>query len=110
MTARVEVVDPFETADPDAPDRMVDTLAAARARITDVDTRLIALLARRMDLARALRGVKAEADMPTYDPTREASVIRHAASEGGRHGLPEEDVRELFWRIVKMSRDAQEEA
>lgn len=95
---RVEVVDPFENPEADTPERLHETLFATRAGIMDVDTQLVSLLARRVQLARTLQSVSAG----SADETR-AVLPPSAAAEAARQGLPEEDVRALFARITKMS-------
>lgn len=95
---RIEVVDPFEHPDTDTPERLHEALFATRAGITDVDTQLVSLLARRVELARALRAATTE-----ESGEADAELPVAAATEAARQGLPEKDVRELFTRITKMS-------
>jgi chorismate mutase len=111
MSARnvVERVDPFDagdalgwTKDPDTP-RDLPTL---RAEITQLDLRLIALLADRVELARRALTAKRESDLELYDPAGEAALVRDAAARAEHSGLDSEEVRELFWRIALMSRNA----
>jgi chorismate mutase len=46
--------------------------------------------------------------LPILDPGREAQVIRGAVEAARTEGLPDEQVREIFWRILGLSRAAQE--
>jgi hypothetical protein len=46
------------------------------------------------------------AGIDSYDPEREATVVGDAATQAILLGLDAEQVRELFWRIVRISREA----
>lgn len=50
-------------------------LATVRAEIEAVDAVIVDALARRMALARVVRGVKVRAGHPVLDPAREAEVV-----------------------------------
>jgi chorismate mutase len=43
------------------------------------------------------------------DPAREAAVVRRSAERARDAGLDEEAVREIFWRLVGLSRRTQRE-
>lgn len=83
-------------------------LATCRAAIEALDARLIALLAERVALGRQTATLKKAAGLPLLDPRREAEVIRRAGEAARGCGLPTEDVREIFWHIIGLSRRAQE--
>ena len=51
--------------------------------------------------------VKRELGLPVLDPAREAAVVRRAGSLAREAGLPDEDVRYLFWHLVGLCRRAQ---
>lgn len=118
MNARVEQVDPFGRVDTnDTSDKICATdmttavtqpLDQVRADITNLDQRIVALLAERIDMAKRTTRPKQALGSGVYDPAREAAVVREAAERAGQLGLDTEGIRELFWRIVRMSRDAQE--
>lgn len=83
-------------------------LEACRDEIGRIDSELIALLRRRVDLARQTGTLKRALDLPILDPRREASVIRGAVTRAREAGLAEEPVREIFWHILGLSRKAQQ--
>jgi len=85
-------------------------LARCRGEIEDLDRRLIAMIAERVALGRRTATLKRAAGLPILDPRREAEVIRRAATTAREHALPEEAVREVFWKVVGLSRRAQEDA
>jgi len=86
-----------------------DELRRCRDEIAKLDKDLIALLRRRVDLALRTGTLKREIGLPILDPSREATVIREAVESARVQGLAEETVREIFWRILALSRTAQEE-
>lgn len=91
-----------------------DTAAAAtaeldrlRGEIEALDRSLVELIARRVQLAREVGAAKRAAHRPTLDPTREAAVVRRAGETAREVGLVEEDVRDIFWHLIGLSRRAQ---
>ena len=78
-----------------------------RVRIEKADDALLALLQRRMRLARAIGKAKQEAGLPILDPAREARVVRRVAARARELGMPAEEVRSLFWNIIALCRSEQ---
>ena len=86
-----------------------EELARIRTEIEAIDRAVVEAVARRCELARQAGVVKRAEGLPVADLPREASVLRVAASAAREHGLDEELVRQLFWCMVDMSRQAQME-
>lgn len=84
-------------------------LERLRAEIDAVDASLVDAFARRVAIARRIGDLKEEAGQPVLDPSREAAVVRRAAERAREAGLDEEAVREVFWRLVGLSRRTQRE-
>ena len=59
---------------------MMASLSELRAAIEDVDTRLIAAIAERLALARAVGELKVADGEPVLDPAREAAVVARVSS------------------------------
>ncbi len=78
-----------------------------RGEIEDIDREIVALIARRVQAARAVGRVKRTHELPITDPTREAAVVRRAVERARAAELDEEDVREIFWHIIGLCRRAQ---
>ena len=87
---------------PGAPD-----LREARSQIDEVDRELVALLARRTELARRAGRAKAELGLPVQDPAREAELLAEREALGTAQGLDAAAVRDVFDAIVALSRQAQ---
>ena len=87
-----------------APEELVE----CRSQIAAIDRELIALLRKRVDLGLRTGVLKREMGVPILDPGREAAVIRSVVEAARAVDLPEEPVREIFWRILGLSRTAQE--
>lgn len=86
-----------------------DELAQCREEIAEIDREIVELLRQRLDLALETGVLKRKLGLPILDPEREAAVIRTAVENARQLQLPEELVREIFWRILGMSRGAQQE-
>jgi chorismate mutase/prephenate dehydrogenase len=80
-----------------------------RAEIERIDRALIGLIEERVRSAHRAAIAKRAAGLPTLDPAQEAAVIRRAATLARDAGLPEEEVRDLFWHIVGLTRRAEQE-
>ncbi|MGH7476537.1 MAG: chorismate mutase [Longimicrobiales bacterium] len=78
-----------------------------REAVERIDAELIERIAERVRLAREIGRRKHAAGQPTLDPAREAAVVRRAGELARQAELDEEAVREVFWRIIGLSRDAQ---
>lgn len=85
-------------------------LAQLREEIERVDRAIIELLTRRVELARAVGMAKRAQGLPTLDPAREAAVVRRAAELARTSGLSSDEVREIYWHIIGLSRRAQIES
>ena len=85
------------------------SLDLIRAEIEQIDRDLVGLVARRVGLARRVGAAKKAAGLPILDPTREAHVVRRSGVLAREAGLSEEDVREIFWHLIGLSRRAQAE-
>lgn len=82
-------------------------LANLRDEIEAIDRALVELIARRVTAARDVGRAKRDRGLPILDPAREAAVVRRAVELARGHELDEEDVREIFWHIIGLSRRAQ---
>lgn len=82
-------------------------LAAVRDEIERLDAMLITMIAERTAFARAAGRLKAVAGLPVTDPAREAAVVARASRLARDAGLPEDEIRTLFWQLLAMSRRAQ---
>lgn len=101
---RSRVVGPWTVRGPGEPDGVAPPHADAagcRRAIDAVDRALVRLLAQRRDLAARTQSLRTGGGDLLRDPAREAEVLRHAAAEARAVGLPEESVRQLFWRVIE---------
>ncbi len=85
----------------------VDELARCRRQIDELDAELIRLVARRLELGLLAAAIKKEAGVPILDPAREAKVIAQARAWARESELPEDEVAEIFRRLVSLSGNAQ---
>lgn len=82
-------------------------LERLRAKVEQTDDAILALLSRRMKLAREIGEAKEAAQLPVLDPAREAKVVRRTAARARALGMPAEEVRSLFWGIISLCRTQQ---
>jgi chorismate mutase len=82
-------------------------LEELRERVAAIDAQLVALLAERQETARAIGAVKRAAGRPVLDPAREAAVLRRATELARGHGLDEDEVRDLWRKLLAMARRSQ---
>jgi chorismate mutase len=75
-----------------------------RAEIERIDRALVDLIAERVRLGARAAAAKRAGDLPILDPAQEARVVRRAAELAREAGLPAEDLRDLFWRLIGMTR------
>ncbi|HEX5972398.1 MAG TPA: chorismate mutase [Gemmatimonadaceae bacterium] len=85
-----------------------DELTTLRRSIEAIDRQIVTLIGERLALAQRTGDLKREAGRPILDAAREAEVIRRAVNAARELGVPQEATREIFWRIVGMSRGVQE--
>ncbi len=84
-------------------------LEKLREEITAIDERLLEMVRRRIEIAHIIGAVKEREGLPTLDPRREARVVRRASEIARELDLPAEEVRQIFWAIVGMTRRVQQE-
>lgn len=84
-------------------------LDGTRRELEELDGELVALLARRAAMARNAGQAKRSRGLPLVDPGQEAAVVRRAAGLARSTGLPEEEVRSIFWHLIALSRRIQTE-
>jgi chorismate mutase len=70
---------------------------------------MVERLTERVELARRAGALKRAAGLPLLDPGREAAVVRRAGEMARAAGLDAEGVRDVWWQMVALCRQAQEE-
>jgi chorismate mutase/prephenate dehydrogenase len=85
------------------------TLDELRARIDEVDARLIATAAERISLVRNVAEVKRRTHVATVDFAREAQILGRARSLAESHGVAPEVAEDLIKRLIIASVKAQDE-
>jgi chorismate mutase len=78
-------------------------LGALRARIDDIDERLVRLLNERAECALAIGEIKKALGLPVYQPSREVEVIAHVRGINGGP-LGDDAIARLFERIIDEAR------
>jgi prephenate dehydrogenase len=82
-------------------------LREARAMIDDVDKSIIHLLAHRAELSRKAAAAKSAIGGTTYDPNREAELLKSRHAWGAELGLSPAAVDDVFDAILRFSRTIQ---
>ena len=78
-------------------------LASLRANIDDIDSQLVALLAKRAAVTNKVGQIKSQTGMPIYVPEREAQLIKSRRSQAQELGVSEQLVEDLLRRIMRES-------
>jgi chorismate mutase len=84
-------------------------IEALRARIDEIDERLVALLSERAACALAIGKLKEVAGVPIYQPTREAEVLRHVRTVN-IGPLDDDAIGRLFERVIDEARRLERQA
>jgi chorismate mutase len=79
-------------------------LERLRARIDEIDAGLIDLIATRVEVSKEAVGVVSAAGLPLEDLAREAAEVRRASALARTRGVEPEVVRDVFWRLIGLSR------
>ena len=79
------------------------TVQEARARIDEINERVVALLAERQDIVDDLCALKADAGRTVRDPEREAELLAHVRSVADEAGLSSDLAETLFEEILAHS-------
>lgn len=82
------------------------TIEAMRAEIDAVDTHLLELVNRRMELAEAIGREKRKTGRPILDNHREEEII-HRLKTGNHGPLTDSQVERLFRTVISFSRQLQ---
>jgi chorismate mutase len=97
-----------ERVDGKADPPSIPVLDRLRGEIARVDAEILRLVGERVAIAREVGAVKARSGLPILDPRREAAVVRSAAESAREKGLPEDEIRQLFWQLIGLCRRAQQ--
>src|SRR3974390_1134133 len=90
--------------------RDTPTLEDLRQRLTDLDRRLIALVAERQHLSEEVARVKRATGRPTRDYERERDVILGVRTLAQEHGVSPELAESLLRLLIRSSLTTQEQA
>jgi chorismate mutase len=82
-------------------------LTRIRAELDSLDSELIRVIKRRLDLGLEAASIKADLGIPIRDPEREERAILQAAEWARSSDLPVAEVEEIFRRLISLSRDLQ---
>ncbi len=80
-----------------------------RQQIDQVDTNLVELIAKRLELTGEVGRLKAQLNLPLYVPSREAEIISQKRRLAKQKGIPEDLVEDVIRRIMRDSYDSQTE-
>jgi chorismate mutase / prephenate dehydrogenase len=85
----------------------LERVAELRVEIERIDEQLVRLLAERCGVARAISDCRREAGTPLHDSAREAAVVRRAAAIARDVRVESDLVRDIFWLVIRLARNAQ---
>lgn len=82
-------------------------LEECRTELDQLDEQLIQLLKKRLELGLRAAMIKRDADLPIIDAEREAKVMDQARAWANEAGLVEDEVADIFARLISLSGRAQ---
>lgn len=85
------------------------TIERIRQKISDIDKRIIALIAKRQDFAVELAHIKQREGMPIRDEKRRASVLDKAFNYAVEQQIDPVNVQRIFEILLEMSEERQRE-
>src|SRR5579864_193854 len=83
-------------------------IADWRAKIDELDRKLVELLSERARAAHEIGRLKRDTNLPVYEPDRERIVLENVQALN-RGPLPQRDVVRIFERIMDVMRNIQKE-
>jgi len=86
----------------------MEILKPYRARIDEIDKKILDLLRARYDVIEEVADLKAREGIPPVLQDRVDEVRENAAQMGAERGLDEEFIRQLYAQIIKHSCDLEE--
>jgi len=78
-----------------------------RGEIDNINVQIIALLARRQEIASSIGQIKRRLGMEMFDPSREQEILKCLSSQSSEH-LTQEAIRYVFNEIMSAARSVQE--
>ncbi|MDF2177145.1 bifunctional chorismate mutase/prephenate dehydrogenase [Aliiglaciecola sp. CAU 1673] len=84
-----------------------DELAALRAQIDALDSQLVELLQKRLQITRKVGEYKSRTGLPIYVPSREAQLLAKRREEAEQRGLSPALIEDLLRRIMRESYQTQ---
>ncbi len=85
------------------------SLKELREEIEEVDTEIIRIIHKRMEVAARIAGEKEKAGIPVRDPSRRNEVLDRADRLARDLGLDPAAVREIFSILIRMSEHLQDQ-
>jgi chorismate mutase len=87
-----------------------DEIAPHRAEINGLNTEIIDLLARRVEVAKEIAEVKQRHGKPVVDPARERAVLEQVRTQAQARGLDPDGAERVFRAIIDLCVEAEEQA
>lgn len=78
-----------------------------RKKIDELDTELVKILAKRIELIKKVSDIKKKKNIPIHDPEREKEIIKEKKTIANELNLNPEFIEEIFEIILKESKNIQ---
>jgi chorismate mutase len=85
---------------------MATDIAGWRAKIDELDRRLVELLNERAQAAHEIGKLKRNTSLPIYEPEREKTILENVCRTN-RGPLPDSELRQVYERIIDVMRNIQ---
>ncbi len=87
-----------------------DEITSHRAEINGLNAKILDLLARRVEVAKEIAGVKRRHGKPVVDPVRERAVLEQARQQAQARGLDPDGAERVFRAIIDLCVEAETQA
>ena len=84
-----------------------EDLDRCRAELDKIDAELVRLMSSRLELGLEAARIKRDLGIPITDPGRESKVIDQARTWALTANLSQDEVEEIFTRLIALSRNSQ---
>ena len=78
-----------------------------RRKIDKIDVEILALISKRLSIARGIAEVKKKNNLPIYDPEREKKLLQKIAQLSKEKSLDENTIEKIYKLLIEYTRNSE---